>query len=153
MKQAKIKTLISVAIYLRGHELNPAHVSQVIGLQPTRFQRRGGLRAGSEKFVAKIGMWTLQAKSESRSVSNLVEDLLAKIGDPPVPLDQIEGVEDACLDIFIATDKDGNGKLEFPPPCGIGTSAIEWKLTDDHIRKLSQLGLSACFTVSRSRED
>jgi len=133
----KKKLLISVAIYLRGHRLNPDHVTQTLNVQPSRSQKKGGFKPGSTRFVAKIGMWTLKVKSNSRSIAELINELFQKIGNLPVRLDEIEGVEDACLDIFVPLSK--NGKID---------ETLEFVLTKSQIVKLSQLGLSACFTVT-----
>jgi hypothetical protein len=134
---AKKKPLIGVAIYIRGERLNPDYVSQILRIQPSRSQKKGALKPGSTRFIAKIGMWTLKLKSNSRSISHLIEELLAKFDNPPARLDEIDGVEDACLDIFVPLSHDSriDGTLEFA-------------LTKDQIVKLSQLGLSASFTVT-----
>jgi hypothetical protein len=76
--QTEAAPLISVAIYLKGSALDPALVSSVIGVEPSRSQRKGGLRAGSTKFIAKIGMWALKVKSESRSMPELIDELLQR---------------------------------------------------------------------------
>ena len=128
--------LISVAIYLRGNELDPAVVSKVLGIEPSRSQKRGGFKHRSTRFIAKIGVWALKISSDSRLVENMIDELLQKIGHPPQPLDKIEGVEDAHLDIFIAW-KDGPNE------------SVEFSLTQDHLAKLNQLGLSTCFTVDK----
>lgn len=130
------RPLISVAIYLKGHRLDPDHVSQVLGIQPSRSQKKGGFRAESTKFIAKIGMWTHKIKSDSRLISDLIDELLKQIGNPPTPLNEIDGVEDAHLDILFALDGDDGAK-----------ETVEFALTKNQIARLSQLGLSACVTV------
>lgn len=131
----KEKPLISVALYLRGQNLDPTLVSNVLGIQPTRSQKRGGFKADSTRFVAKIGMWTLKVKSDARPLVDLIGELLQRIGDPPTPLNKIEGVEDAQLDVFFALDDKKKGTVEFT-------------MTVNQIARLSQLGLSLCVTVS-----
>ena len=133
----KKKQFISIAIYLRGDGLNPDHVSQVLSVQPSRFQKKDEFKHGSTRFIAKIGVWTLKVKSDSRSISELVDELFQKLGDPPVRLGEIEGVEDAYLDIFVPLSQ--RGKID---------ETLEFALTKSQIEKLSQLGLSACFTVT-----
>jgi hypothetical protein len=133
----KKKQFVSVAIYLRGDELSPDHVSKLLGVQPSRCQKKGEFKLGSTRFIAKIGVWTLGARSNSRSISELVEELFQKIGNPPVRLDGIEGVEDAYLDIFVPLSQ--RGKMD---------ETLEFALTKSQIAKLGQLGLSACFTVT-----
>ncbi|HTS18732.1 MAG TPA: DUF4279 domain-containing protein [Verrucomicrobiae bacterium] len=128
---------VSVAIYLRGYGLNPEHVSQVLSVRPSRSQKKGGFRHGSTKYTAKIGVWTLNIKSKSHSISELVGTLLQTIGNPPARLDEIEGVEEAYLDVFVPLSQ--HGKIE---------RTLEFALTRSQIEKLTQLGLSACFTIS-----
>jgi hypothetical protein len=128
---------ISVAISLRGYELNPDHVSQVLGIQPSRAQKNGEFKPGSTKFIAKIGLWAISSKSNSRSISKVVGELFKKIGNPPTRLDEIEGVEDAYLDVFVPLSH--RGKVD---------KTLEFVLTKRQISKLSQLGLSTFFTIS-----
>jgi len=128
------KPLKSVALYLRGHELDPVYISQKLGIQPTRSQKKGNFKAGSRKFIAKIGIWALKIKSESRTISDLVGELFDKMADQSIRLDRIVGVEDAHLDIFFAFGDDEKDSVEF-------------MLTKDQIGKASQLGLSICVTV------
>lgn len=132
----KDKPLISVAILLRGNELDPASVSKIVGIQPTQSQKKGGFKPGSTKFIAKFGMWALKVKSETRPLLELIDELFKQIGDPPTPLNSIEGVEDARLDIFFALE-DAETK-----------ETVEFALTKDQIKRLNQLGLSLCATVS-----
>ena len=131
------KQFICVAIYLKGYELNPEYVTQMIGVQPSKSQKKGGLKPNSTRFVAKIGMWMVDVESRTLSVSELIDELLQKIGNPSVRLDEIKGVEDAFLDIFVPLSKDG--KINEP---------LEFALTKNQITKLNQLGLSVEVTVS-----
>src|SRR5437762_1177368 len=126
---------MEATIYLRGHSLDPAHASRLIGIKPTRSQVTGGFKPGSKKYIAKIGMWALQAKSESGPVSDLVEELIQRIDNRPIRLDQIEGVEDAHLDIFVAMDDTRESET------------LEFAVTKTQINKLSQLGLSVSVTI------
>lgn len=90
---------------------------------------------GSKKAIAKIGVWALMAQTESLSVTDHIDELLEKIATPQISLDQIEGVEEAYLDIFIAKDNAERTTAEF-------------MLDKHYIRKLGHLGLSVQFTVS-----
>lgn len=132
----KEKPLIQVSIYLRGHQLNPEKVTRLLGIQPSFSQTKGKLTPGSNKHIARIGVWALKIKSESRPISELIDELFVQIGNP-TQLDKIEGVEDAHLDIFFAQDDDDSTK-----------ETVEFALTKNQILKMSQLGLSACVTVS-----
>ena len=134
MRTTSNNPLVTVAIYLRGADLDPVHVSKILGVRPSSSQKRGDFTSRSKKFVAKIGVWTLKAKTESRPIQAIIDDLLEEIRAPRVRLDGIKGVEDAHLDVFIAFD-DGAER------------ALEFSLGKDQLAKLCQLGLSAVFTV------
>ncbi len=134
---AKQNPLITVAIYLRGDELKPDQVSKLLNIQPSRSQTKGGLQAGSTKHIARIGLWAVTVKSDSRSVSDLIDELFQKIAASAKRLDQIEGVTDAHLDILFATDDVGNAG---------GT--LEFVLSKTQIETMGKLGLSACITIS-----
>jgi hypothetical protein len=96
--------LIEVAIYLYGERLRPEYVSHVLAIQPSTSQKKGGPAWNSGKFIAKIGLWALIAHSDSIVVSDHIDVLLKQIGNPPTPLNEIEGVEEAHLDVFVTLD-------------------------------------------------
>jgi hypothetical protein len=79
----------------------------------------------------------VDVESKTLSASELIDELFQKIGNPPVRLDEIEGVEDAFLDIFVPLSHDG--KIN---------ETLEFALTKSQIAKLNQLGLSVEVTVS-----
>ena len=56
---------------------------------------------------------------------------------PPVRLDEIEGVTEAYLHIFVPLSK--SGRI---------TETLEFSLTKSQVARLSQLGLAARFTVT-----
>ena len=101
ISMTKEKPLISAAILLRGDKLDPAFVSKMVGIQPTQSQKKGGFKPGSTKFIAKLGMWALKVKSETRPLLELIDELFKQIGDPATPLNRIEGVEDDSLTFFL----------------------------------------------------
>lgn len=126
-----------IAIYLRGERLRPDNISHLLGLQSSRSQERGGFCSGSKTAVAKIGVWTLIAQAESRSIVDHVDELLKKVGSPTTPLDQIDGVDEAYLDIFITPDYEHRER-----------EPVEGMLTREHLTALDRLGLCLQFTVS-----
>jgi hypothetical protein len=136
ISMTKEKPLISAAILLRGEKLDPALVSKMVGIQPSQSQKKGGFKPGSTKFIAKFGMWALKVKSETRPLLELIDELFKQIGDPPTPLNTIEGVEDARLDIFFALEEAGTKET------------IEFVLAANHIKSLSEFGLSLSVTMS-----
>jgi hypothetical protein len=136
MPEAKQKPLAVIGIYLKGYHLDPDYISQVLQIQPSRSQKKGRLKAGSTRFVAKIGMWAIDVKSELRPISELIEELFQTIGNPPMRLDELEGVEDAHLDVFFAKDDENRG-----------VETVEFALSQPQVARLGQLGLSVCVTV------
>ena len=67
-----------VAIYLRGDSLKPEHVSEVLGVQPSRFQTKGGFRFETTKYIAKIGVWALMTQTRSVILTDHIDELLKK---------------------------------------------------------------------------
>lgn len=129
--------LIIVALYLRGDRLQPDKVSELLKVQPSEEQRKGALIAGSETAVAKIGLWALLAQTESRSIAEQVDELLGKLIAPRTRLDQIDGVDEAYLDIFVAPDY-SHAKRK----------TMESMLTRKQIADLDRLGVDVHITVS-----
>ena len=69
------KPLISVAVYLRGPDLNPSAVSQALGTEPSKSQKKGTRIYKSRRLLAKSGLWVLKIKSDSRPVENMIDEL------------------------------------------------------------------------------
>jgi len=92
------RPLVSIALYLKGSDLDPTIVSKTLGIEPSRSQKKGGYTHGSTKVIAKIGMWALEISSDSRPVEEMVEELIRKIGDSARPLNEIEGVAAASFE-------------------------------------------------------
>jgi hypothetical protein len=122
-----------VAVYLRGGQLQPMHVSEVLGIKPSRFQVKGGLKFGSKDVIAKIGVWALIAQTNSPILADHLDELFGKIGDP-IPLDKIEGVEEAYLDIFMAPDAENQ--------------TVESKISKSDLQKINRLGLDIQLTIT-----
>ena len=131
------KQFAGVRIYIRGTNLDPDLVSKVLNLKPSTSQTKGGLKPNSQRFIAKIGMWSLASKGKTFPILEQVDDLLSQLEGSTVRLDEIDGVEDACLDIFLPLSDDG--KID---------KTFEFALTRNQIKRLSKLGLSADFTIS-----
>jgi Domain of unknown function (DUF4279) len=129
----------SVTLYLRGDALDPAHVSTVLGMQPSRAQSKGERRTTqtNREFVTSTGLWALAAEPEARDLSQPLDELASKVGDLGSILTTISGVTDAYVDIFISTDADADGG---------GT--CEFQLSERHLRTLSGIGIPIQFTVA-----
>ena len=135
--------LFDVAIYLRGDDLDPDHVSTVLGIAPSKSQSKGQKKVTStnQVVVAKIGLWALVAETKSSDLPVLIQELALKIGDHGPVLTGIDGVEEAYVDVFVAThvDDDGGGTCEF-------------QLSQENVRALDRLGMPVRFTVAVVRK-
>jgi hypothetical protein len=134
--------MYQVALYLRGDVLDPDQVTSLLGVQPSKAHRKGEERRTptNQKYLTKIGLWSLAAKSGGE-LSELLDELSRQLSGVEEPLKSLAGVQDAYVDIFIAVDADNEGG---------GTWEAE--LSADSIRRLSALGLPMRFTATVVRE-
>jgi hypothetical protein len=134
--------LISVALYLRGDNLDPEIVSKKLGIEPSDSQYKGEKKVTStgHEYVTKNGLWALIAESDSINLNDLIGQVTTKVKSDDVMLHSIEGVQEAYLDVFIAgdTDVDGDGTAKF-------------ELNKDNIAEIERLGLPVSFTVTFSK--
>lgn len=135
--------MIVVALYVRGYELDPLHVTRLLGVAPTRSSKKGekALSVTNKEVVSRAGLWVLSSDAESDNVSDHIYVLLEKIKNDAKSISSISGVEEAFVDIFIAasSDDDGSSSSSF----GLGT---------DILSSLSELGLPVQITVSVGRD-
>jgi hypothetical protein len=68
-------------------------------------------------------------------VSDHIDEILKKIGSPPTPLDKIDGVDEAYLDVFIGVEDESAKTVEFAIP-------------RSQLKEVVRLGLCGHFTVS-----
>lgn len=131
--------LIIIAIYLRGNSLDPKSVTNALGINPSRSQKRGDLRSTStnHKVISKIGLWGLVSQSKAVTVPEHIEEVLANFDGRVISLRDISGVEEAYLYIYVAC------KTEV----GV-TENVELTVTKVQIDRLSGLGLDLRITVS-----
>ncbi len=131
---------MKVGIYLYGDELEPSFISKVLGVSSAIYQKKGEFTASSKNkansVIAKIGMWALIAEIDSVNVGDHIDELLCKVGNPPVPLNLIEGVSEAHLDVaFFGSDDEEPRKT------------AEARLSRVHVETIGRLGLGMQFTV------
>jgi len=130
-----------VALYLYGDKLNPAVATEKLGVNPTSSRYKGqvvvGRKTGREFAPAKIGVWVLDVDSKSLNLSDHIKILASKFGSGHIPFLEIEGVEEAEIDVFIAgdTDDECHGKVRF-------------ELNNEAIAALAHLSLPLRFTAS-----
>jgi hypothetical protein len=134
---------IAVAIYLRGDDLDPSHVSTALGLEPSHSQFKGEKRSTStnKEFTTQIGLWALKFEAESNDLPALLEKLVLKVEGKNIVFTEIAGVQEAYVDVFMAvdTDDDGGGDCVF-------------QLSERNTRTLAKLGLPVHFTVAVVRK-
>jgi Domain of unknown function (DUF4279) len=125
-----------VTMYVRGDALDPNIVTAALGVAPSTSQRKGGNKADRE-FVAKIGVWALEAEKQSNNLDDLVQELSSKISAAGSALTAIQGVDEAYLDVLVTTlaDDDGGGTCEF-------------RLAPETTQALAVIGVPARFTVA-----
>lgn len=133
------KKTVDVTLYLRGDALDPEQASQLLGVKPSKSQKKGEERVTStnRKIVVKTGLWAFAAKSKTESISALVGELAFAIGDGVQNLPSIPGVQEAFLDIFMAIDAE---------PEGGGT--CEFELSFNDLRLLERFGIPVKVTVT-----
>lgn len=128
--------LIEVALYLRGDRLEPEAISRLIGMSPSREFRKGQLHGKNDRFSAPVGLWVYSIKIDSIGVAEYVDQLIAKFAAIGICLSDLDGVEDAFVDILICRDNI-SGQVE--------STSVE--LTREQIKELGKLGLGVQVTV------
>ena len=134
--------LIILAIYLKGDNLAPEYVSSVIGLTPDRCQQRGGPHFSGGHGIAKVGMWAIFSKSNSKDIVDHVENLLKPFASNSINLCNIEGVKEAYLDIFVGSDLEENEHKSF-----------EIALGNNALSRLNKLGLDVRISFAVGKDN
>jgi hypothetical protein len=109
----KSKPLVDVVLYLRGNFLDPEQVTFVLGTK-TRVKGEKWRTSTNKEVTAKIGLWALDSRAESLSLSDKISWFRAKLSSATCSPLSIPGVEQAEISIFIAlgSDDDGDGEYE-----------------------------------------
>jgi hypothetical protein len=131
-----------VALYLRGRDLDPNHVSSVLGIEPTLSQRKGErhITSTSKEFVTKIGVWAVVSQEEVPSLSNFIDKIGRELSGFGSSLNEISGVEEAYLDFFVSMSANENGGGE-----------LKFELDMECAELLHKLGVPVRFTVVFTR--
>ena len=134
---APLKSLVDVALYLHGADLDPHAISELLGVAGDVMRGRGDsriLKSGNQ-VTAKAGVWRLGSGVTSSVLSEHVEALREKIRFAG-SLANIEGVESAELDIYVELGgTDGSWKHE-------------GRLSSHHLAWIAQAGVALSMTSS-----
>jgi hypothetical protein len=143
--------LITAAIYLKGDGLDPEVISALLKASPSISQRLGDKHVTStgRVFVRKTGLWALKSSSESKlltdhvnQVLEMAETILSWVDSNRLPITDLPGVEEAYFDIFM---------------CGTASKTDEadcyFEISDVQASILARLRLPIHFTVGYVRED
>ncbi|UTY59410.1 hypothetical protein [Massilia sp. erpn] len=128
---------VDVAIYLRGEQLDPGYISSVLKLTPSKSKMRGekSFTSSGKEIIAQMGIWAVYAQKNTGLLSDMIEELTEKITVFRGKLNSLQGVENAYVDIFMATDSNENGEGNF-----------SFELASKNIIELASLGLVLKFT-------
>ena len=124
-----------ISIYLRGDSLNPVLVSDTLGILPTRQQKKGEFTSPSERYIAKIGLWAVSIESNYNGIASSLEELLQMFKNVKMPLTNIDGVDEAHIDILFTGEEVGEVR-----------QTAEVMLSIAQIRVIKDLGLGIQFT-------
>ncbi len=135
-------SIISVGIYFRGNNLNPALITEMIGILPSESQYKGEERTTSTNYTvkAKIGIWAIISNLKSCRLSDHIDHLTLKFAEIGVDLDDLPGVQEKYVDVFFASDADEAGEC-----------TCEFQLSRKNVSALGQLGIAVRFTVTTGR--
>ena len=138
LKRKPSSPLIDVALYVRGHSLDPVQVSARLGVEATKARRKGEKwRTRTDKeVVAKIGFWELTAQVESTSLSDRIEWLRQKLDSVKTSFFDLPGVQEVELSIFVALGSDEDGAVDY-----------ESQFTTEDLAWLSGIGAVVSFSL------
>lgn len=132
------KTLVEIAIYLKGEKLSTDDVTRLTKINPDMVAHLGEPKvAGNPRSaIYKTNIWCISVISKEGFSSCLVE-FLARVKDAASLFKSFPGADEAYLDVFLAqtVDKDELG------------DAIDFAISDDALGELRKLNLPIFFSV------
>jgi hypothetical protein len=133
---------LTLAIYIKGVALDPAAITGLLGINPSKSQYFGQPKLTSSRrlVTAKTGLWAFTVESNTSTVAELVHQLAERFKDSIQLLITLPSVDEAYLDLFIAHDEDPDSGGEY-----------FFELTSNDILLLGQFGLPVRFTVAAVR--
>lgn len=115
-------SLCRTSLYLRGDDLLPDQISNLVGLEPTEAHRKGKTwtTSSNKQVVEKTGVWSWTRSIETEDVAGVLVEFLAALPSE-VQFGTLPGVREAYLDVFIASGTDeyggGESQLIIDPQC------------------------------------
>lgn len=131
--------LIDVSLCLRGPDLDPDFITELLGINPTSLQKReiGQETTTSRKTIDEIGVWKFSAKSDSFLISDHIMQLTSNILVGNITFSELKGIQEAFVDVFMATTAVDDG----------GRGTCQFELSKESLVALVRLGLPVQFTV------
>lgn len=135
----ELSPLVDVVLYLRGHSLDPAQVTAMLGVDGSKTRKRGDrwYTKTHKEVVAKIGLWKLEAQADSRSVSEKIGWLRQKLSSAKCSPVDIPGVQDVEVSVFVALGSNVEGAADY-----------ETMFTVEDLAWLSSIGATVSFLVT-----
>lgn len=98
--------VISVGIYLYGDNLDPKYVSQTLGVEPTKSQKKGEVKTTgvNRESSATSGFWIKEFILKNKKTEEHLDDLSACLKRMrTLEISKIKNVEHAHLDVYVGT--------------------------------------------------
>ena len=139
----KSPALVDVVLYLRGHSLDPSQVTLMLGTEGSKTRVKGEKwqTSTNTEVVAKIGLWTLDAKADSQSPSDQISWLRDKLSSATCPACSIPGVQEVELSVFIALGSNDRGGGDY-----------EFRLSPEDLTWISGIGATVSFALTYIQE-
>lgn len=130
--------LYKVAVYVKGDDLEPSDLTAKLNVEPTQSHRKGDkwLTSTGREVIEKTGLWSLSVDTSSGELSDIIYELGSMLKIDGEPLAHVSGVDEAYLDIFIATDANGGG------------GECQFHLDEKCILALNKFQLPVRFTIA-----
>ncbi|MCX7564389.1 DUF4279 domain-containing protein [Xanthomonadaceae bacterium XH05] len=142
MSRVDNEPICQISIYLKGDNIDPQHLTDQLGIIPTRSHRKGHtwITASGKEVVERTGIWVLSIRSPE-GVSSALCELASKLTLGRIALRDMTGIEESFIDIFMTSnpDKSGGGTVEF-------------NLDDEGAAAINKIGLPLQFTITFIQE-
>lgn len=137
-----IRARLTLAIYIKGVTPDPAEITRLLGVDPSKSQYFGQKRLTStmHSVVAKTGLWAYLVESDDATVAELVHQFGARFKNCHQKLAALPNAEEAYLDLFITHDGDSDSG-----------GGYFFELAPDDLLLLGQFELPVRFTVASIR--